>query len=136
MKRFEERKIRYKMTLLFILCGKKVKVLFFLLLRFPLGRAADHLVCPESPFEHNKDVWTLGVKIKGESSAFSREEASIPMLCIQIFFLKFVECFLGIIIKIHTNLFSSKCKCKVGEYEATPDDVIQDVAIWKKWNHR
>ena len=44
--------------------------IFFLLLRFPLGGAADHLVCPESPFEHNKEAWTLGVKIKGESSAF------------------------------------------------------------------
>ena len=39
--------------------------IFFLLLRFPLDGAADHLVCPESPFEDNKDVWTLAVKIKG-----------------------------------------------------------------------
>ena len=46
---------------------KKTAKSFFLLLRFPLGGAADHLVCPESPFEDNKDVWTLVVKIKGAS---------------------------------------------------------------------
>ena len=54
---------------------------------------------------------------------------------IQIFFLRFRECFLGIIVKIPTNLFLSKYKCKVEEYEATSDDVIQDVAIWEKRNN-
>ena len=49
--------------------------IFFLLLRFPLGGAADHLVWPESPFEHNKDVWTLVVKIKG---AAMKIEADLP----------------------------------------------------------